>query len=54
MRDLIGQAERLLGIRLRYIINTNLDDRASTTPAAISAAIGLPAAEATSLINRRQ
>lgn len=54
MRDPIRQAERLLATRLRYTINTNYEDRAITTSAAISAAIGLPAAEAISLINRRQ
>ena len=54
MRDPIRQAERLLAIRLRYTINTNLEDWAITTPAAIGTAVGLPAAEAVSLLTRRQ
>ena len=39
------QAERLVTIRLRYCINSHLDDRGITTPAAIGAAVGMPAAE---------
>jgi len=31
------QAERLQAIRLRYSINTHLEDRGITTPAAIAA-----------------
>jgi hypothetical protein len=48
------QADRLASIRLRMAIGRELDDRAITTPAAIGAAIGMPAAEATSLLTRRQ
>lgn len=54
MRDPIRQAERLLAIRLRYTININLEERAITTPAAIGDVVGLPAAEAVSLLTRRQ
>ncbi len=54
MRDPIRQAERLMAIRLRYTINTHLEDQGLTTPAAIGAAAGLPAAEAVSLLTRRQ
>ena len=54
MRDPIRQAERLLAIRLRYTINTTLDDRGITTSAAVGAAVGLPAGEAVNLLNRRQ
>ena len=54
MRDPTRQAERLLAIRLRYTINTHLEDRAVTTPAAIGMAVGLPAAEAIGLLTRRQ
>jgi len=54
MRDPTRQAERLLAIRLRYTINTHLEDRAITTPAAIGTAVGLPAAEAVGLLTRRQ
>ena len=48
------QAERLLAIRLRYTINTHLDDRGLTTPAQVGTAVGLPAAEAVQLLTRRQ
>lgn len=54
MRDPTRQAERLLAIRLRYTINTHLEDRVITTPAAIGVAVGLPAAEAVGLLTRRQ
>ncbi|MFC7478119.1 hypothetical protein ACFQS7_27485 [Dankookia sp. GCM10030260] len=54
MRDPIRQAERLIAIRLRYTINSHLEDQAVTTPAAIGAATGLPAAEAVGLLTRRQ
>src|SRR4051812_50153179 len=54
MRDPIRQAERLMVIRLRYTINSHLEDRGITTPAAVSAAIGLSAAEAAGLLRRRQ
>jgi hypothetical protein len=50
----IRQADRLATIRLRMAIVHELDDRDITTPAAIGAALGMPAAEATSLLTRRQ
>ena len=50
MRDATKQAERLAAIRLRYAINTHLEDRGATGPTAIGAAVGLPAAEAVSLL----
>jgi hypothetical protein len=40
------KAKRLISVRLRYAINTHLEDRGLTTPAAIGAAVGLSAAEA--------
>jgi hypothetical protein len=48
------QAERLQAIRLRYSINTYLEDQDLAAPAAISAATGLPAAEVVRLLTRRQ
>jgi hypothetical protein len=54
MRGPIRQAERLMAIRLRYTINTHLEDQGLTAPAAIGAAAGLPAAEAVGLLTRRQ
>jgi hypothetical protein len=54
MRDPTQQAERLMAIRLRYTINTHLEDQGITTPAAVGAAAGLPAAEAMGLLTRRQ
>ncbi len=54
MRNATKQAERLAAIRLRYTINTHLEDRDCTGPAAIGAAVGLPPAEAVSLLTRRQ
>jgi hypothetical protein len=38
------QAARLIAIRLRYCINTHLEDQGIATPAQIGAATGLPAA----------
>ena len=46
--------DRLVTIRLRMAIGRELDDRDITTPAAIGEALGMPAAEATSLMTRRQ
>ena len=54
MRDTAKQADRLAAIRLRYTINTHLEDQGLTTPAAIGAAVGLPATEAVRLLTRRQ
>ena len=48
------QADRLLAIRLRYCINTRLEDQGLTTPAAIGAATGLPSIEVVRLLTRRQ
>lgn len=48
------QTERLQAIRLRYSINTHLEDCGITLPTSIGAAIGLPAAEAVRLLTRRQ
>jgi hypothetical protein len=48
------RAEGLAAIRLRYCINTHLEDQGIATPAAIGAATGLPAAEAASPLSRRQ
>jgi hypothetical protein len=48
------QSERLQAIRLRYTINTHLEDQGLATPTAISAATGLPAAEVVRLLTRRQ
>jgi hypothetical protein len=54
MRDPRKQADRLIAIRLRYSINTHLDDQGITTPSDIARAVGLPAAEAVRLLTRRQ
>jgi hypothetical protein len=48
------QADRLASIRLRIAIGRELDERDITTPAAIGAALGMPAAEATALLRRKQ
>ena len=48
------QADRLASIRLRMAIGRELDERGITTPAAIGEAFGMPAAEATKLLNRHQ
>jgi hypothetical protein len=50
----IRHADRLATIRLRMAIGRELDDRDITTPAAIGEALGMPAAEAASLLTRRQ
>jgi hypothetical protein len=47
-------ADRLTTIRLRMAIGRELDERDITTPAAIGEALGMPAAEATSLLTRHQ
>ena len=46
--------DRLVTIRLRMAIGRELDDRGITTPAAIGVALGMPEAEATKLLTRRQ
>ena len=50
----VRHADRLATIRLRMAIGHELDARDITTPAAIGEALGMPAAEATSLLTRRQ
>jgi hypothetical protein len=50
----VREADRLKTIRLRVTIGRELDNRGITTPAEISAALGMPAAEATKLLTRRQ
>jgi hypothetical protein len=50
----IRQADRLKAIRLRMAIWRELEDRDITTPAKIGEALGMPAAEATSLLTRHQ
>jgi len=47
-------ADRLTTIRLRMAIGHELDERGITTPAEIGEALGMPAAEATSLLTRHQ
>jgi hypothetical protein len=48
------QTDRLIMIRLRIAISQELADRGIIKPAAIDAALGMPAAEATKLLTRRQ
>ncbi|MBL6458995.1 hypothetical protein JMJ55_27060 [Belnapia sp. T6] len=47
-------ADQLKTIRLRMAIGRELDHLGVTTPAGIGAALGMPAAEATSLLKRKQ
>ena len=54
LRDRDKQADRLIVIRLRYCLNTHLEDQEISTPAAIGAAVGLPGAEAVRLLSRHQ
>ncbi len=46
--------DRLAALRLRMAIGRELDERGIAEPAAIGAALGLPAAEAAKLLTRRQ
>jgi hypothetical protein len=46
--------DRVMAIRLRMAIGQELDARGLTTPAEISDALGIPAAEAQGLLTRRQ
>ena len=46
--------DRLAALRLRMAIGRELDERGITEPAAIGAALGLPAAEAAKLLTRHQ
>ncbi len=48
------RAEGLAAIRLRYCINTHLDDQGIAAPADLAPATGLPAAEAAGLLRRKQ
>jgi hypothetical protein len=48
------QADQLMRIRFRMMIGRELEERGITTPAGIGEALGMPAAEATSLLNRHQ
>jgi hypothetical protein len=48
------QTDRLIMIRLRMAIRQELADQGIIKPAAIGVALGMPAAEATSLLTRRQ
>ena len=50
----VRQVDRLASIRLRMAIGHELDARDITTSAAIGEALGMPAAEATKLLTRRQ
>src|SRR3954452_7086250 len=54
MRDPRKQADRLATIRLRYTINSHLEDQRITAPSDIARAVGMPAAEAVRLLTRRQ
>ncbi|SDB73841.1 hypothetical protein [Belnapia rosea] len=47
-------ADRLRTIRLRMAIGRELDERGISTPAEIGVALGMPPAEATGLLNRKQ
>jgi hypothetical protein len=47
-------AERLKIIRLRMLIGRALSERGLTTPAAIGAALEMPAGEALALLSRKQ
>ena len=46
--------ERLAALRLRMAIGRELEERGVADPAAIGAALGLPAAEATKLLTRHR
>ena len=46
--------DRIACIRLRMANGQELDNRGITTPAAIGEALGMPAQEATKLLNHRQ
>src|SRR3954466_7193634 len=50
----VREADRLKSIRLRMAIGRELDDRGIIDPVKIGAALGMPAAEATSLLTRQQ
>ena len=48
------QEDRLAALRLRMAIGRELEEREVTDPAAIGAALGLPAGEAAKLLTRHQ
>src|SRR5918994_3540134 len=48
------QEDRLAALRLRMAIGRELDERGIADPAAIGAALGLPSAEATKLLDRHR
>jgi hypothetical protein len=48
------QADRVTTIRLRMAIGREMEERGITKPADIGDALGMPAAEATSLLTRHQ
>jgi hypothetical protein len=48
------QADRLKTMRLRMAIGCKLEDRDISTPAAVGAALGMPALETTKLLTRHQ
>ncbi len=48
------EADRLRTIRLRMAIGRELDGRGITTPAEIGVTLGMPPAEATALLSRKQ
>ena len=48
------QDDRLKCIRLRMAIGKELDERGITTPAAVGAALGMPAPEAAKLLTRHR
>ena len=50
----VRQADRLKTIRLRMAIGRELEDRGISTPAAVGAALGMPAPDATKLLTRHQ
>ena len=50
----IRREDRIAAIRLRMAIGQELDTRGITTPTGIGDALGMPAAEAHGLLNRRQ
>jgi hypothetical protein len=50
----IRREDRIAAIRLRMAIGQELDARGITTPTGIGDALGIPAAEAHGLLNRRQ
>ena len=50
----LRQEDRLAALRLRMAIGRELDERGISDPAAVGAALGMPAADATKLLTRHQ